>query len=68
MVAVLERIVIKRLIHSGGAAYDGGVNENRTLGMRMEEDIMSYQTRCPLVPIQPGFRWWMSDSKSKILI
>jgi putative NADH-flavin reductase len=32
MVAVLERNAIKRLIHIGGAAHDGGVNENWTLG------------------------------------
>ncbi len=34
VVAVLERHAIKRFIHIGGAAHDGGVNENWTLGRR----------------------------------
>ncbi len=34
VVAVLERNAIKRFIHIGGAAHDGGVNENWTLGRR----------------------------------
>jgi putative NADH-flavin reductase len=35
LVTILERNGIKRFIHIGGAAHDGGVNENWTIGRRL---------------------------------
>ncbi len=35
LVAILERNSIRRFIHIGGAAYDGGVNENWTIGREL---------------------------------
>lgn len=35
LVIILERNGIKRFIHIGGAAHDGGENENWTIGRRL---------------------------------